>query len=204
MQIRFECDSQEAKAVLAQDPTLAPIFEKTRAVVFSLDQDLFMSLASTIIYQQLSGKVAAIIFQRLLDFFGGSITAEKLLASGIEELRSLGVSFRKIEYLKSLAQETENGTVDLNRIDTLADQEVIEMLIRIKGIGRWSAEMFLLFCLGRRNVFSSLDLGLRKALEKLYGRPISIDEASQLCEKWAPYKSIVTHFLWHFLEDKKA
>lgn len=201
MKVVFRRDSLEGRTVLAQDPILAPIFEKTAEVTCELDSDLFLSLVSTIIYQQLSGKVASRIYDRIKNHFAGEITAEKLIQADPEQLRSLGVSLRKAEYLQSLAREVTDKTVDLTHIQDYADDDVIEMLTRIKGIGRWSAQMFLLFSLGRSNVFSSRDLGLRKALEKLHGRTISIEEAENLSEKWAPYKSIVTLFLWRFLED---
>jgi len=202
MNVIYHRDSSEATTVLASDPTLKPIFDKTAEIVIKLDSDLFLSLVSTIIYQQLSGTVAEKIYQRVKLSFDGEITVDKMINADPEQLRLQGFSYRKISYLQSLANEVKEKNVDLEHIRDLSDKEVIEMLTRIKGIGQWSAEMFLLFSLGRKDVFSSRDLGLRKALGKLHGRPISMEEAEILSDKWTPHKSIVSLFLWRYLENQ--
>ena len=115
-----------------------------------------------------------------------------------EALRPLGLSFQKIKYLKSLADCIIQGKVDLSDLESKSDQEIIDMLIQIKGIGVWTAQMFLMFSLGREDVFSVLDLGLRNAVKNIYqNQELSHQEIEQLAENWAPYRSVVSHFLWH-------
>ena len=201
MRIHFHKDSAEAEFLLKRDPTLKPLFDKTEHVSFEVGGDHFMMLVDAIIGQQLSSKAAASILIRVKEHFENNITPEKILAAKEDELRDLGLSWQKVSYLCSLAELTKNGEIDFKRIERLSDREITEMLIRVKGIGKWTVEMFLLFSLGRRDVFSSGDLGIRNALKKLYQREFTPKEAERLAERWKPYRSMVTHFLWHYLED---
>ncbi len=201
MKITYANDSEIVKQLIVLDPTLEPIFRKTDKVEFELETDYFLALVSAIVSQQLSGKVAQAIYKKVDAFFLGQITPEKILAADIEAMRKLGLSYRKAEYIKSIAEHVMDETVRFDTLDSMSDEAIIEMLIQIKGIGRWSAEMFLMFALGRPNVFSSGDFGLRKALSMLYGKEVSVDSANELCQKWEPYKTIVAYYLWRYLEN---
>lgn len=139
------------------------------------------------------------IYNKVENYFQGSITPEKIARTSEAELRSLGLSFRKIEYIQLLSASLIEGSLNLDILPDLADEDAISLLVGIKGIGRWTAEMFLMFALGRENVFSSGDFGLRKALSLLHGKDLSVKEADELSQKWDPYKSVVSHFLWNYL-----
>jgi len=200
MEIVYSSESTEAEALLRQDPTLKPLFEKTKIVRFRADGNHFLALVEAIIAQQLSGKAASSILAKVNVFFHDDITKEKIMASSDDELKALGLSRQKISYLRSLAGLTLAGALDFNQIENLSDQEITDALIKVKGIGKWTVEMFLLFSLGRRDVFSAGDLGIRNALKRLYQKEFTPKEAEALAERWKPYRSLVTHFLWHYLE----
>lgn len=200
MKITYANDSEIVKRLLELDPSLKPIFAQTDKVEFELESEYFLVLVSAIVSQQLSGKAARAIYRKVDNFFSNGITPEKIVTAETEDLRGLGLSYRKVEYIKSLATHVIEGTVTFDRLEEMSDEEIIEMLVKIKGIGRWSGEMFLMFALGRENVFSSGDFGLRKALSMLYGKDISVNEANDLSNKWTPYKTVVAYYLWRFLE----
>ncbi|MDD4694801.1 MAG: DNA-3-methyladenine glycosylase 2 family protein, partial [Firmicutes bacterium] len=155
---------------------------------------------STIIGQQLSNKVAGIIWQRLDDLFRGLLVPEQFLVTDSEALRSIGISYRKIEYIKNLASAVTNSDLNLQELERLSDQEVIDRLIKLKGIGVWTAEMFLIFSLGRPDVFSTGDLGLRKAVEKLCSldERVNTEEIVRITNRWSPYRTFVSLHLWKF------
>lgn len=162
-------------------------------------EGLFGDLCRSIINQQLSNKAAATIFQRFKDLFPkGEIAPKYLLKLKPEVLRKAGMSYPKINYLQDLAQKVSSGEVDLENIDKLSNEEVIEKLVSIKGIGRWTAEMFLMFALDREDLFSHGDLILRKSVIKLYnlGEKATQEEIELVVSKWSPYKSLACRILW--------
>ncbi len=201
MLVTFLNDSEEARTLLKADPSLAPLFAKTEKVEFSTLDDHFLAFVQAIVGQQLSGKVAQSIYRRLEALFAGVVTPAKILGAERETLRQTGLSERKAEYLRSLAGLTEAGTIDFANMPAMSDHEILATMTKVKGIGRWSVEMFLLFSLGRRDVFPAGDLGIRYALRDLYGRDFSEKEALALSEKWRPHRSLVTHYLWHYREN---
>lgn len=186
--------------LIEKDPYLKPLFETVGDVEVSLSDDYFLSLVSAIVSQQLSGKVAQVIYQRIMDYYDHDITPQKIINTDKEELRSLGISYQKINYLKSLAETLLTNDIDLTHLDDMSDETIIESLVKVKGIGRWTAQMFLMFSLGREDVIAPLDLGLRKAYGSLLGREISVDELEKLSEQWRPYRSIVSFYLWKYTE----
>jgi DNA-3-methyladenine glycosylase II len=204
MRIAYRSDSEIARSLIQKDPLIEPIFKATDQVVYETDEDLFQSLVSTIVAQQLSGKVAETIYSRIQNYFSGHISPEAVIEAPEDALRALGLSFRKIAYMKSLAECVQTGKVDFSDIDHMGDDAVKEMLIQVKGLGYWSAEMFLIFSLGRPNVFSCRDLGIRKALEKLTHQEITPEAAEEMSEKWHPHKSMVTLYLWKYLEKSDS
>ncbi|MDD3123990.1 MAG: DNA-3-methyladenine glycosylase, partial [Candidatus Izemoplasmatales bacterium] len=185
-----------------QDPLLEELFIEPREITISLTDDYFLSIVSAIVGQQLSGKVAEVIYRRVNTLFEENITASKLANASFDDLRACGLSGRKIEYLQSLANHMIKGELDFSHIDEMSNQDIIDMLVKIKGIGPWTAEMFLLFSIGRENVFSVLDLGLRNGLIKLYKQELSPEEMLEISEKWNPYKSVVSHYLWRYVAKK--
>ncbi len=201
--IKYYQDSNEVKYLIEKDPMLENLFSRKEEILVPIDDNYFQSLAGVIVAQQLSAKVASIIYKRLSTLLQDEITPEKIEQANEIELRGIGLSYQKIKYLKSLAECVLSKTVDLSDLNHLSDQEIIEMLIKIKGIGVWSAQMFLIFSLGREDVFSVLDLGLRNALKKIYELPdLTNQEIEEMSLKWIPYRSIVSHFLWHAWDNQ--
>ena len=161
-------------------------------------RDYFTALCEDIIGQQLSGKVADVIFSRFEKLFPKKqITPARILTLTDQQIRDIGTSWAKVKYLKDLAKQVKDKTIKLGQLDQLADDRVITELTKIKGIGPWTAEMFLIFTLKREDIFSLGDLGLKKAIAKLYGqRKIEL-----IINQWAPYKSFGCLALWHSLDN---
>lgn len=200
----YDSDSPIVSYLTQKDPLLITLFEKKKRIHVTLNENYFIALVETIIAQQLSAKVASVISKRVHDYFSSEITPEKIIDTHEDELRAIGLSFQKIKYLKSLATHIIEKDVDLDTFNTLSDQAVIDMLIKIKGIGVWTAQMFLMFSLGREDVFSSLDLGLRNALKKIYQNPnLTMSDIDDIALSWSPYRSVVAHFLWHAWDNNE-
>lgn len=165
----------EAKAALCrQAPEFTPVVAKTELEEFECHDDLFLALFEAIVSQQLSGKAAAAIYGKLKTFLG-AITAERLQAASIEALRSCGLSARKAEYLHGIAAAVLSGAIDFDRLAQSDDATVIAELVKLKGVGVWTAEMLLIFTLGRKDVLSYRDLGIRRGL-MLLNRRESLDD----------------------------
>lgn len=202
-QLKYNKNSKEIEYLLEKDASLNLLFSLKDEIVVNIDDNYFLSLAGIIIAQQLSSKVASVIFKRLEALFQYNVTAQKILDAKDEELRAIGLSYQKIKYLRSLSECHSQQIIDLSDLNHLSNQEIIDMLIQIKGIGVWSAQMFLMFSLGREDVFSVLDLGLRNAVKKVYNNPdLSHEEIEKMSENWIPYRSVVSHFLWHAWDTK--
>lgn len=187
------------------DPVLRGLIERIGPYEIEFLEPGFPTLAKSIIYQQLSGKVASIIYDRLEAAAGnGRLTAEGVLSLTPESMRALGLSKQKIAYLRDLAERTRSGEVDFSRIARLPDEKVCECLTAVKGIGIWTVQMFLIFGLRRVNVLPSGDLGIRAAVRKAYSldelpKPAEIDEMGR---KWRPYCTVASWYLWRSLEAK--
>lgn len=194
----FKCPSPIAEKLMHQDPALIPLLSKPHEITVLLEENPFVFLVETIIGQQLSTKAADAIRQRLHERLNNQITPEQILELSIDELRTLGVSGPKINYMQSLARMVINEEIDFKTFLNLKDEEVIHELIKIKGVGVWTAQMYLLFVLNRPDVFSSGDLGLRESLKKLLNKPdMTLKEVEKHSLKWQPYRTFVSHFLWH-------
>ncbi len=163
----------------------------------------FDALCRSIIFQQLSTKAASTIRGRFLDLFENrAATPEALLAIPEDRLRGVGLSRQKTSYLRDLAAKVDDGALPLDHLDSLGDSEVIEYLIQVKGIGVWTAQMFLMFQLGRLDVLPDLDLGIRNAIKKAYrvrGVPTA-KRIAKIGEPWRPYASIACWYLWRSLD----
>lgn len=165
--------------------------------------DHFYNLTRNIIYQQLAGKAASTIFSRFEKKLNGKIDPVKITQADPQSLRDCGLSWAKVKYVKDLAEKVITKDVVLDNLDTLDDESVINELIKVKGIGRWTAEMFLIFTLKRQNIFSFGDLGLANGFAKLYDIPNpSIKDIESVVELWDPYKSYGSLALWHHLDNR--
>ncbi len=164
----------------------------------------FEHIARAIVYQQLSGKAAGTIHGRMLDLYGGrSPTPGQLSKTPTPTLRKVGLSGRKAEYLKDLALHAGHRTRPLERLDRMVDAEVIETLTAIRGIGAWTAQMFLMFRLGRPDVLPVTDLGVQKAVQLLYGfrKLPTPDRVAKVGAAWAPYRTVASWYLWRRVDD---
>ncbi|TVP84934.1 MAG: DNA-3-methyladenine glycosylase 2 family protein [Acholeplasmataceae bacterium] len=196
--IIYHRQSEEVIALSAQDPQLVVLFDRVQTIEVKLEDNPFLALVKTMIAQQLSSKVANVITQRLMDHFQQHLTPEGLLLASDEQLRQLGMSRSKVTYLKALAEAILKGDLTYHALSLLTDEEVIRQLTMIKGIGRWTAEMFLMFTLGREDVFSVLDLGLRNAVKVLYQDDrLTPRDILDISQRWRPYRSVASHYLWH-------
>ena len=163
----------------------------------------FDALVRAIVYQQLSGKAASTILGRVLALYGGRYpTADELLATPDEQLRGAGLSRQKLSYLRDLARHVQDVTLPLDQLHELDDARVIEALTAVKGIGRWSAQMFLMFRLGRPDVLPDNDLGIRKGLQRAYRmRKLPAPKKVQAVgARWSPYATYACWYLWRSLD----
>jgi DNA-3-methyladenine glycosylase II len=203
--------SSAAKQLAATDPTMAALIErigkidlKTRLKRRSEERpaDAYGALLRAIVGQQLSTKAARTIYGRILDLFDGSTPApEQLLEAEEADLRAAGLSGRKVEYIRDLASHVIEGELELDRLGELSDEEAIEEIVAVRGLGVWTAEMFLLFHLERPDVLSGGDLGIRKAVQIEYGLKEMPTPAKvlEIGEPWRPHRSLASLYLWESL-----
>lgn len=194
---------EKAIRYLRRDQVIKKLIDSSPTLTWEKKSNLFQALTYEIVGQQLSNKVTKVIYKRFLDLFGGKLpTARQLLSIPDEKVRSCGCSWAKVRYLKSLAQSVDSGKLDLRNLYKLPDDEVYTQLTRVKGIGPWTAEMFLIFTLHRPDVFSLGDLGLRTAVSKLYDvRRTNLNKISKISAAWKPYRSFACRYLWSSLDN---
>jgi DNA-3-methyladenine glycosylase II len=186
------------------DPVLREIIERVGPFRMEYGDPQFASLAEAIVYQQLNGKEAETIFKRFAALAGDPLTPEGILKLSDEELRGVGLSKQKSTYLKNLAQKTAAGVLDFSRLPELPDEEVIEHLTQVKGIGVWTAHMFLIFSLRRPNVLPTGDYGVQMALKRHYRKrklPKPKD-MEKIARAWEPYRSVACWYMWRSLDIK--
>lgn len=186
--------------LLAVDPTLARAIATVGACELTLETDLFFALVDAIVSQQISIKAAATILERVRQLYAPDPfpTPTRLAATPDEDLRAAGCSRAKVVYLKDLSTRIATGALDLDRLRALPDEEIIAELVAVKGIGRWTAEMLLIFSLGRLDIWPVDDLGIVIAVQGLYGlseRP-KRKELLELGEPWRPYRTLAAWYLW--------
>ncbi|KKU81128.1 MAG: DNA-3-methyladenine glycosylase [Candidatus Gottesmanbacteria bacterium GW2011_GWA1_47_8] len=185
------------------DPILFSVINHIESFELVKYDDYFVCVCREIIGQQLSGKVADVIYERFLNLFPKKIvTPQQLLKLPDKKIRAIGTSWSKVSYIKDLALKIRSGEVNLKTIAELGDKEVIRELSKVKGIGSWTAEMFLMFTLGREDVFSYGDLGLRRAIQKLYKfkKEPTVKQMEKIVIKWKPYRTYAARILWKSLE----
>jgi len=192
------------KHLKKMDPDLKRLFDLYRVNNLQPENNYFRSLIRSIIYQQLSGNSARKIFERFNNFFVGNSfpTPEKILSTDIEKLRSTGLSFRKAEYINNIAQAfLDEPEVYLN-LEKMDDDEIIDNLTKVKGVGLWTAQMFLMFTLNRPDIFPATDLAMQKGFRiyfSLENLPNSY-EMIKRSQQWIPYRTTVSLYLWSVLE----
>jgi DNA-3-methyladenine glycosylase II len=186
------------------DPRLAAVIERVGPCRLEIRREgtHFEYVLRAIVYQQLSGKAAATIHGRVVDLLNGTPTPDAVLDTPDEAFRAAGLSRQKMGYVRDLARQAAAGALPLETIEALDDEAVIEALASVKGVGRWTAQMFLLFRLGRPNVLPAEDLGIRKGVQLAYrtrGLPPP-KRVLALGRSWAPYASVASWYLWRSLE----
>lgn len=188
------------------DPVLAAIIDQVGAYKITYREPTFEALARAIVFQQLSGKAARTIYGRLEEAAGGKITPETIQNLSLGEMRRAGLSKQKVGYIRDLAEHALSGKVDFARLPQMTDEQVIVALTDIKGVGVWTAHMFLIFALRRPNVLALGDLGVRSAIKRYYNKRALPKPAhvEKLAVNWRPYCSIACWYLWRSLELPKA
>ncbi len=189
------------------DPVLAKLIAQYPLCTIAPHTDYYAELLSSIIGQQLSVRVAEVLCTRVKDLYSGVYPEpQAIIQTDTEALRSLGISYAKIRYIKDLAEHVADGRLDLKHISSLSNDEVVTELTAVKGIGEWTAHMFLIFSVGRLDVLPVGDLGTKKAVLIQYGLkelPTAEDIRTIAKQnKWAPYESVATWYLWRSLENK--
>jgi DNA-3-methyladenine glycosylase II len=219
------------KAVLhlkRSDPIMRAIIERVGPCRIEFGDPTFHSLAEAIVYQQLNGKAAVTIFKRFAALAGEPLMPEGILKLTDEQLRSVGLSKQKSSYLRDMAEKTHRGELDFSRLHEQSDEEVIEHLTQVKGVGVWTAHMFLMFTLRRPNILPTGDFGVRMAMYKHYldkstakngnaklttqkkkpkARPRKIklpkpEQMERIAKRWEPYRSVACWYLWKSLDIK--
>ncbi|MGH9495711.1 MAG: DNA-3-methyladenine glycosylase family protein [Candidatus Sulfotelmatobacter sp.] len=186
------------------DPVLCTIIERVGAYRMRYITPEFSSLAEAIVYQQLNGAAAATIWKRFVTLAGTPLTPEGILKLSDGQLRGVGLSKQKSSYLKDLAAKTASGALDFSRLADLLDDEVIKHLTQVKGIGVWTAHMFLMFSLRRPNVLPTGDYGVQMAFKKHYRKrklPKPKD-MEKIARAWEPYRSVACWYMWRSLDIK--
>ncbi len=195
--------TQAMKYLSKKDPVLGKVIKKVGVIEWIQDESYFYSLVSSIVSQQLSMKAADTIWKRFEMLLpGGKTSPESVIALEDQAIRDAGISWSKIKYIKDLAKKTLESGILFEQFEVMKEEEIIEEPIKVKGIGRWTAEMFLMFNMQRPDVFSYGDLGLRRAVQKLYKlrKEPSEKKAAMIANKWKPYRTIACRYLWKSLE----
>jgi DNA-3-methyladenine glycosylase II len=186
------------------DPVMRAIIERVGPCRMQFGEPKFHSLAEAIVYQQLNGKAAATIFKRFGALAGDPLTPEGILKLAPQQMRSAGLSKQKTSYLFDMAERASRGELDFSRLPKMSDDEIIEHLTQVKGVGVWTAHMFLMFTLRRPNILPTGDYGVRMAIKKAYNKrkPPKPEMMEKIARPWVPYRSIACWYLWQSLDVK--
>lgn len=193
-------------ALAAADPALARVHARTPVFEWRLRQGGLESLLHMIVGQQVSLASAAAIWTRVVAGLDGQVTAEAILMRDIETLRGLGLSLLKAKYAHEIARAQAEGRIDLDKMDALDDAQATAALVAIKGVGRWTAETYLMFCEGRIDVFPGGDVALQEAMRWADGAAVRLSEkpAYARAAQWAPYRGVAAHLLWAWYGGVKS
>jgi len=196
----------EYVAHLSKDQQLKKLIEQHGTLQLKKQKNLYLYLCYSIMSQQLSTKVASVIRKRFIDLYSGEPTAAQIVETPFEKLRALGLSNAKVNYVQNVARfEMENG-MSHQKLSRMSNEEVIDYLTQIKGVGRWTTEMLLMFALCREDVFAVDDLGLQQAVVKLYDlkhrkKKIMLNRISKISEQWSPYRTYASLYLWKWKDN---
>jgi len=192
----FEYGLEEIDHLRGRDKRLGRVIDRLGKLEAEMFPDLFTALVSSVVGQQISGKAAATVWNRVVERFG-EITPVRLYQASLEQIQSCGMSFRKAEYVKGIAEVCATGELDLDGLKELPDGEVIRALSSLKGIGPWTAEMMLIFSLGRKDVVSWGDLAIRRGMMTLYGLDtINREDFERFRARYSPYGSVASLYIW--------
>jgi len=192
---------------LSKDKRLKKILEKQEPLILHKRKKVYLRLCASILSQQLSTKVAKVLYQRFLDLFNGKEpTAQQILEVPAEKYRSIGFSNAKASYVHNVCKFFIEHKLTDSKLDKMSNEEIIDLLTQIKGIGRWTVEMILMFTLGREDVFAVDDLGIQQSITKLYKLDASDKKKMKekmllISEKWSPYRTYACRYLWDW-KDK--
>lgn len=193
-------------AHLSKDQQLKKLIEQHGVLQLKKQKNLYLYLCYSIMSQQLSTKVATVIRNRFTGIYGGDPTAKQIVETPFEKLRAIGLSNAKVNYVQNVAKfEMEKG-MSHQKLSRMSNDEVIEYLTQIKGVGRWTTEMLLMFALCREDVFALDDLGLQQAVIKLYDlkhrkKKIMLNRISKISEQWSPYRTYASMYLWRWKDN---
>lgn len=192
----FKYGEKEISYLKNKDKKLAEVIEKVGLIERETDPELFSALVHHIVGQQISTKAQATIWERMKKSLG-AVTPETILNASVDEIRSFGISLRKVEYIKDFAEKVHTGEFDIEAAEKMEDDELIKYLTTLKGVGVWTAEMILLFCLQRPNVFSFDDLAIQRGLRMVYHhRKIDRKLFEKYRRRFSPYCSVASLYLW--------
>ena len=198
------------RLLMRRDPVLASIIKRYGAcgIATGRETDVFCGLVEAIVSQQLSTRAAATIYGRLRALLpnGGIPTPDALTQLSDEALRGVGLSRQKLGYMRDLSRKMLDGSINTAALQVMTDDEIVAELTKIKGIGRWTVEMLLIFRLTRPDVFPAGDLGIVKAVQKAYNlrKTPDVKRLNTIAERWRPYRSVASWYLWASLENKKS
>ena len=194
--MHFEYGEKEISYLKSRDAKLADVIDRLGFVEREIDTDLFSAVVHHIIGQQISTKAQATIWQRMQDALG-QVNAETILSAGVSNLQALGISFRKAEYITDFARKVHTGEFDIEAVSQMSDTDAISALSSLKGIGVWTAEMILLFCMQRPDIFSYDDLAIQRGLRMVYHhRRIDRKLVEKYRRRFSPYCSVASLYLW--------
>ena len=186
---------------LCMDPRLEAVIREVGEYAIGPPGDRYESLVELIITQQLSGRAAGAITSRLRAMYGGALPPPAdVLATSDEDLRATGMSRMKVSYVRDLAERVASGRLRLDELDGLSDEAAVARLAEVRGVGRWTAEIFLIFTMGRLDVLPAGDLWFRKGIKEAYSTRLIPDEkeAARIAERWRPYRSVAAWYLWKY------
>lgn len=201
--MRLTLKEEHLKHFEQTDSTMYEYLRKINFPKREIHSNYFVALVRSIIYQQVSQGAGDAIYNRFIEL--GCFTPEALIEIDKEKLRNCGLSYRKAEYVKSIAEHVIDGSVDLNNLEAMSNQSIVDMLVQIKGVGVWTAEMFLIFSLARQDVSSYGDLAIKRGFQYLYKLEEfpTVDEYNDKVKVWTPYNTIACIALWHASVDEE-
>ena len=189
------------------DPVMAAIIQRVGPFKMTYRMPVFEMVVRAIVFQQLSTKAAGTIYNRFVEAAGGALTPDSILSLSVGEMRRVGLSKQKIAYIRDLADHVLEGNLDFDELPTLPDEEIIARLTAVKGIGLWTAQMFLIFSLKRPNILPTGDLGIKSAIKRAYKKRYKTKDGyptaahiEKIAKCWHPYCSVASWYLWRSLD----